>query len=171
MRPTGSAPVVMPPGTLEIRQAVALQSHYWQRRREVIAPTVMPPGTLGRTPACAAPESLLAETSGGTPRCSSNSHATRDTGRYTRLCSSRVIIGKISRWNARGGGSSASVPPAIAHDFAGGVTNVVETQTAGLGPYGPTPEAVSAEATCGAILLWKTVLYAVIGQIEVALLK
>jgi hypothetical protein len=25
------------------------------------------------------------------------------------------------------------VPPAIAHDFAGGVTKVVETQTAGLG--------------------------------------
>jgi hypothetical protein len=44
------------------------------------------------------------------------------------------------------------VPPVIAHDLAGGVTKVVETQTAGLGPDGPTPEAVSAEATCGATL-------------------
>jgi hypothetical protein len=52
-------------------------------------------------------------------------------------------------WNARGG-SSAFVPPVIAHDFAGGVIKVVETQTAGLGPDSPTPEAVSAEATCGA---------------------
>jgi hypothetical protein len=34
MRPTGSASVVMPPGTLGIHQAVELQSHYWQRRRE-----------------------------------------------------------------------------------------------------------------------------------------
>jgi hypothetical protein len=44
------------------------------------------------------------------------------------------------------------VPPAIAYDLAGGVTKAVETQTAGLGPDGPTPEAVSAEATCGATL-------------------
>jgi hypothetical protein len=47
---------------------------------------------------------------------------------------------------------SAFVPPVIAHDFAGGVTKVVETQTAGLGSDGPTPEAVSAEAICDAIL-------------------
>jgi hypothetical protein len=32
------------------------------------------------------------------------------------------------------------------------VTKVVETQTAGLGPDGPTPKAVPAEATCNAIL-------------------
>jgi hypothetical protein len=44
------------------------------------------------------------------------------------------------------------VPPVIAQDFAGGVTKVVETSTAGLGPDGPTPEAVSADATCGATL-------------------
>jgi hypothetical protein len=44
------------------------------------------------------------------------------------------------------------VPPVIAHDLAGGVTKVVETQTAGLEPDGPTPEAASAEATCGATL-------------------
>jgi hypothetical protein len=50
------------------------------------------------------------------------------------------------------------VPPVIAHDFAGGVAKVVETQTAGLGPDGPTPEAVSAEATCGAILSSENVL-------------
>jgi hypothetical protein len=87
-----------------------------------------------------------------TRRCSSNSHAARDTGRYTRLCSSRDITGRISRWNARCGGSSAFVPPAIAHDLAGGASKAVETQTAGLGPDGPTPEAVSAEATCGATL-------------------
>jgi hypothetical protein len=43
------------------------------------------------------------------------------------------------------------VPLFIAHDFAGGVTKVVKTQTA-MGQDGPTPEAVSAEATCGAIL-------------------
>jgi hypothetical protein len=45
-----------------------------------------------------------------------------------------------------GGMPEAVVPqhlcPLIAHDFAGGVTKVVETQTARLGPDGPTPEAV-----------------------------
>jgi hypothetical protein len=50
------------------------------------------------------------------------------------------------------------VPPVIAHDLAGGVTKVVETLTAGLGPDGPTPEAVSAEATCGASLSSEAIL-------------
>jgi hypothetical protein len=38
------------------------------------------------------------------------------------------------------------------------VTNAIETQTAGLEPDGPTPEAVSTEATCGAILSLEDVL-------------
>jgi hypothetical protein len=44
------------------------------------------------------------------------------------------------------------VPPVIVHDFAAGVTKVVETQTAGLGLDDPTLEAVSADATCSATL-------------------
>jgi hypothetical protein len=57
-------------------------------------------------------------------------HATRETGRYTRLCSSRVITGKISRWNAIDGGPSAPVLPDIANDFAGDVTKAAGVQTA-----------------------------------------
>jgi hypothetical protein len=49
------------------------------------------------------------------------------------------------------------MPPVIVHDFAAGVTKVVETQTAGLGPEGQVPK-LAAEATCGAILSSKDIL-------------
>jgi hypothetical protein len=84
---------------------------------EGVAPTAKPTGTRGGTPDCSSRAITGRDTWRNTRRCSSNSHATRDTGRYTRLCSFVVITGKISRWDARGGGSSAFVPQVIAHDF------------------------------------------------------
>lgn len=62
------------------------------------------------------------------------------------------------------------MPPVITRDFAGGVAKVVETQTAGLGSDGPTPEAVSAEAISGAITPPEGILIGCNWQIEVALL-
>jgi hypothetical protein len=67
------------------------------------APTAMQPGTLGRTPACAAPEPLLAETSGGTPEGVSPTVMPQGTPGgipgcvYTRLCSFRVINSVLRR--------------------------------------------------------------------------
>lgn len=40
-----------------------------------------------------------------------------------------------------------------------------------MGPDGPTPEAVSAEAACGAILSSEDILIGLVGQIEAALLN
>jgi hypothetical protein len=144
-----------PPGTLgrtpDCSSRVITGREPWRITRRCSSNS-HPPGTLGRTPDCSSRVITGREPWRITRRCSSNSHATKDTGKNTSLCSSGVVAGKISRWNGSGGGSSAFVPSVIAQDFAGGVTKAVETQTAGLGPDGPTPEAVSAEATCGATL-------------------
>jgi hypothetical protein len=125
MGPTGSAPMPRHQEHWEVHQTAAPESLLAETSGgtpEGVAPTAMLPGTLGRTPACAAPASLLAETSGGTPEGEAPTVMPQGTLGGIPGCVAPELLLAKSPGGMPQAVPSAFVPPVIADDFAGGVT-------------------------------------------------
>jgi hypothetical protein len=157
MGPTASAPIAMPPETLGGTPDCSSRSHYWRNIRSCSSNSHGTRDIGKNTSLCSFGVVAGRDVWRNTRSRSPNSYAIRDPGRHTRLCSSRFIISEISRWNARGGGSSA---PGIGHDFAVSVNQVVEDKDRRIGTRWPNSGSCINRAPCGVILSLK---YTLIG--------